>query len=77
MKKLKVENLECNICNEHYDKIFCDDDVVLLSGSVENMQKMINMCYDYMVLNSEYVLIQRKQNGCVQMYMVGPSIKNV
>ena len=39
MKKLKVENLVCNICNEHYGTIFYADDVVLLSGSVMNMQK--------------------------------------
>ena len=49
MKKLKVENLRCNICNEHYGTIFYADDVVLLSGSVVNMQKMINICYDYVV----------------------------
>ena len=40
MKKLKVENLGCNICNEHYDTIFYADNVVLLlSGSAMNMQK--------------------------------------
>ena len=47
MKKLKVENLRCNICNEQYGTIFYADDVVLLSESVDNIQKMINMCYDY------------------------------
>ena len=35
MKKLKVENLGCNIRNEHYGTIFYAD--VLLSGSVVNM----------------------------------------
>ena len=39
MKKLRVENLVCNICNEHYGTIFYVDNVVLLSESVVNMQK--------------------------------------
>ena len=47
MKKLKVENLGYSICNEHYGTIFYTDNFVLLSGSVVNMQKMINICYDY------------------------------
>ena len=47
MNKLKVENLGCNICNEHYGTIFYADDVVLFSGSVVYMQKMINKSYDY------------------------------
>ena len=38
MKKLKDENLGCNICNEHYGTIFYADDV-LLCGSIVNMQK--------------------------------------
>ena len=69
MKKMKTENLGCNTCNKHYGTIFYADDVVLLSGSVVNMQKMMNICYDFGV-NLEYVLIQRKQNRCVKMYIV-------
>ena len=69
MKKLKVENLGCNICNEHYGTLFYADDVVLLSGSVVNMQKMINICYDYGV-KFGICFNPKKTNGCVQMYIV-------
>ena len=37
------------MCNEHYGTIFYADNVVLLSESVVNMQKMINTCYVYIV----------------------------
>ena len=47
MKKLRFENLECNFCSEHYGTIVYTDDVELLNGEVVNMQKMINLCYDY------------------------------
>ena len=74
MKKLKVENLGRNICNEHYGTIFYANDVVLLCGSVVNMQKMINICYDYGV-KFEICLNPKKTKWmCTNVYN---SIKNV
>ena len=74
MKKLKVENLGCNICNEHYGTIFYADDVVLLSGSARNMQKMINICYDYGVKFGICFNPRKTKWMCTNVYS---SIKNV
>ena len=69
IKKLEVENLGSNICNEHYGTIFYTVNFVLLSGSVVSRQKMINMCFDYGV-KFEIFFNPKKQNGCVHMHIV-------
>ena len=74
MKKLKVENLRCNICNEHYGTIFYAGDAVLLSGSVVNMQKMINICYDYGVKFGTCFNPKKTKWVCTNIYS---STKNV
>ena len=74
MKKLKVEYLGCNICNEHYGTIFYADDVVFLSGSVVNMQKMINICYDYGVKFGICFNQKKTKWMCTNVYS---SIKNL
>ena len=73
MKKLKVENLECNIYNEHYGTIFYAD-VVLLRGSVVNMQKIINICYDDGVKFGICLNPKKTKWMCTNVYS---SIKNV
>ena len=74
MKKLNVENLGCNICNEHYGTIFYADYVVLLSGSAVNMQKMRNICYDYGVKFGICFNPKKTIWMCTNVYS---SIKNV
>ena len=47
MKKLMKEKLGCTVGDYFYDAIFYADDILLMSGSVRKMQKMIDMCAAY------------------------------
>jgi hypothetical protein len=50
MRNLMKENLGCYIGDYFYGTIFYADDVLLMSGSVIKMQKILDMCYEYGVM---------------------------
>ena len=59
------------MCNRRlfFGTVFYEDDIVLFGASVCEVQKIINLCCD-MGKNMEYVLIRRKLNGYVRMYII-------
>ena len=46
LKKINNSGLGCNINHVYYNAIMYADDIILMSVSICDMQKMVNICLD-------------------------------